>query len=185
MKPLLLERIAIRWVDSGRLTIDRHGQIWRRCQSYSKRAERMAWGGYLRVTVGNSRRGEQITVMAHRLVWQLFFGDIPDDIQINHRNGIKSDNRPANLELATCRENILHAFHVLGTRSCEGTNHSQHRITEQDVISIRLLFADGIKLRQIGWLYGLTSAEVSRVARGKAWSHIPDHIQPARISFSR
>lgn len=43
----------------------------------------------------------------------LVFLDYPanaDDLQINHINGIKGDDKPDNLEWVTCSENIKHAF---------------------------------------------------------------------------
>ena len=42
----------------------------------------------------------------HRLVWSAFNGQIPENIQVNHINEIKTDNRLENLNLMTCKENI-------------------------------------------------------------------------------
>ena len=42
----------------------------------------------------------------HRLVWSAFNGQIPENMQVNHINEIKSDNRLENLNLMTCKENI-------------------------------------------------------------------------------
>ena len=42
----------------------------------------------------------------HRLVWSAFNGQIPENMQVNHINEIKSDNRLSNLNLMTCKENI-------------------------------------------------------------------------------
>jgi hypothetical protein len=62
-------------------------------------------GGYIQAErrAGPSSR-------AHRLVWESVNGPIPDGMQINHRNGIKTDNRLENLELATASENTQHAY---------------------------------------------------------------------------
>lgn len=38
---------------------------------------------------------------AHRVVYELCIGPIPDGMTIDHINGIKHDNRPENLRLAT------------------------------------------------------------------------------------
>ena len=42
----------------------------------------------------------------HRLVWEAFNGSIPEGMQINHLNEIKTDNRLENLSLCTAKENI-------------------------------------------------------------------------------
>ena len=41
----------------------------------------------------------------HRLVWEAFNGQIPEGLQVNHINEIKSDNRLSNLNLMTSKEN--------------------------------------------------------------------------------
>lgn len=41
----------------------------------------------------------------HRLVWEAFNGQIPENMQVNHINEIKTDNRLSNLNLMTAKEN--------------------------------------------------------------------------------
>lgn len=62
--------------------------------------------GYAVVSHGS----ERVNVMAHRFVWEAVYGPIPNGMQINHKNGIKHDNRISNLELVTASENMKHAY---------------------------------------------------------------------------
>lgn len=46
----------------------------------------------------------------HRLVYLTWKGEIPQNMVINHKNGIKNDNSIKNLECCTSSENNKHAY---------------------------------------------------------------------------
>lgn len=60
--------------------------------------------GYYQVVLCKNSKLKAYRV--HRLVWSAFNGQIPENMQVNHINEIKSDNRLENLNLMTCKENI-------------------------------------------------------------------------------
>lgn len=73
--------------------------------------------GYIHIR--SKTKTSSASMLAHRLIWERVHGPIPKGMQINHINGIKSDNRIANLELATPSRNSKHAYEI-GLRSAKG-----------------------------------------------------------------
>jgi len=43
--------------------------------------------------------------LAHRVIYELFYGDIPNKMTVDHINGDRTDNRVENLQLLTRKQN--------------------------------------------------------------------------------
>lgn len=64
--------------------------------------------GYAEVTLGNRKR-----YFVHRLVAFAFCDNHFEGAVVNHKNGIRDDNRAENLEWVSHSENLIHAYRVL------------------------------------------------------------------------
>ena len=52
-------------------------------------------------------------IKLHRLVAMFHLETYSEDLQVNHKNGIKDDNRVENLEMVTNSQNVYHAWNSL------------------------------------------------------------------------
>ena len=122
--------------------------------------------GYFTIQLSNRKRRT-----IHRLVAEAFIGPRPVGMQINHKNGIKNDNRLSNLEYCTPSENMKHCF-ATGLQSNVGERHSRAKLTDAKIIEIRRMLALGFSQIEIGATMGVSSSAISLISSGKRWSHV-------------
>ena len=113
------EYLFIEYIKDGYFEIDNDGRMWRlairKGRNNFAKIHRRKFGykdgrGYIQVAI--SKKGKWYNCLAHRVVWIYFNGEIPDGLEINHKDGIKINNRLENLELVTRSENHKHAFRI-------------------------------------------------------------------------
>lgn len=112
------------------------------------------------------------THKVHQLVSLAFLGPCPEGHEINHKNGIKHDNRPSNLEYVTPQENTRHAIQVLGRTGPTGERHASAKLTERDVLAIRsapLTFTDA---RKLAAKFNVAPNTIWKAYQRKTWRHV-------------
>ncbi len=101
----------------------------------------------------------------HRLVAQKYIPNPENKPQVNHINGIKTDNRVSNLEWNTAKENIKHAFK---TGLCN--NDYKRKLTIDEVREIRSKYKTGnYTQRGLGKEYGISYQGISRIINNKKY----------------
>lgn len=164
-------------IKTGELEIDLSGRIWRNKtrggiksggsrlnQTKRRRAEQKTPVGYL--TIRAMFNYKRIYASAHRVVWQYFHGNIPANMTINHKNGIKYDNRPENIEVVTMSENMKHAFKN-NLRSQWGETNPHAKLSNKDVEIIRNEYATGnYTQKEIGIIFNVCHQTISGIVRG-------------------
>lgn len=119
----------------------------------------------------------------HRLVGIAFIPNPQNKPCINHKNGIKTDNRVENLEWVTYSENHKHAFRNGLKKITEkekretskrfrGSNHPSSKLNEKDIPIIRKMYNNGFSQPVIGKKFGVSQGSITRIITGKSWKHV-------------
>ena len=122
------------------------------------------------VRVGLYLDGTTTWVRVHTLVLEAFKGPRPAGQQARHLNGIRDDNRPANLEWGTVRENCDDQLRH-GTRP-RGMARAGAKLRDADIPLIRAANAAGTSQNALARQYSVTLVAIQQVLNGKTWSHV-------------
>jgi hypothetical protein len=123
------------------------------------------------------KNGKTYYKKVHRLVAQAFLENPHSYEQVNHKNGIKSDNRVENLEWCNNSYNQRHAI-KLGLRKnhSRGVDNNLHKLSEQDVRRIKMAKSLGIKTSELVKIFKVNRHTVSNIFYEKSWKHIKLNI---------
>lgn len=110
--------------------------------------------GYLYINVSDSENRTQRAI--HRLVAEAFIPNTENKPTVNHKNGVKTDNRVENLEWATVAENTKHSFDTGLHKKKFGSDNPQNKLNETDKAFIRRLLIYGARQKDIAKLYNVS-----------------------------
>lgn len=130
--------------------------------------------GYFKIQLGrcNGTRAKRREYL-HRIIYRTFVGPIPSNRSINHVDGDKGNNRLANLELATPRQQIDHARAHRLNRWRTKAGHSRPRLTLGDVREIRRAYAAGdTTYETLAARFGVVKATVGHILQRRTWRHV-------------
>lgn len=119
--------------------------------------------GYLCVTL--SDKGRQKTFTVHGLVAKAFICKTLENVEVNHKNGIKTDNRKENLEWITHKANVQHTYLNLNRRAV--VSEKGHIIGKNNPMSKIILQIEPSNNKVVSEFYSLREAyNKTKINRG-------------------
>jgi DNA-directed RNA polymerase specialized sigma subunit len=112
--------------------------------------------------------------LVHRLIANTFIENKDNNICINHKDGVKTNNNICNLEWVTHSENLKHAYDLKlkipnVISKVKGVDHKLSKLNESDVIKIYNL---NKPQREIASIFNISLSRVNQIKNKKAWVHL-------------
>jgi hypothetical protein len=128
--------------------------------------------GYGHISKNGRSHGHEV---AHRAMWKIKFGPIPEGFQVLH----KCDNpicvNPSHLFLGTTKDNIQDCLKKNRHRHGQlpGETNPNVKLNQKQVLEIRERYSKGgVYQYELAKEYMVTSSQVSSIIRRESWSHI-------------
>lgn len=111
----------------------------------------------------------------HRVIADTFLEKEEGKEQINHKNGIKTDNSIDNLERCTRSENLKHAYNLGLEKIRNGEEHPNHKLTAANVDYIRKVYSKRDKENgavPLSQKFNVDRTTILDIIRRKTWRNV-------------
>jgi hypothetical protein len=116
--------------------------------------------------IGRGRRGDGL-VYTHIAAWEVTHGPVPDGMCVCHKCDNPPCVNPAHLFLGTKADNSRDM--VRKRRHSHGEKHAS-KLTENDVIEVRRLLAEGMTQQAIAERFSVSRSMIGQVGRFNRWA---------------
>lgn len=127
--------------------------------------------GYGKFYVGGDGNPQRY---AHRISWSLANGDIPEGLILCHKCDNPKCINPDHLFLGTQAENMQDASKKGRCKPsmAHGNSSGHNKIDEKDIPDVKKMIAEGVSLKTIADIYGVSKQSIFHIKTGRNWSWI-------------
>lgn len=152
----------------GLYTIDEKGNVFSIRNNKNIKHIKLK-SGYVYVHLCKNGTGQLVRL--HRLVAQHFIPNPNGYKQVNHKNGIKTDNEVSNLEWCNGFYNMQHAIKT-GLFVTSGESNPSAKLTKEQVEAIRTEYVRNSKTHGTTALakkYNVSNVMIGKIVRNECW----------------
>jgi HNH endonuclease len=176
------------------------GTVWVWKDDVWKRMKPWRTAGYRPVVYLKTDDGKGLEVKIQELVLLAFVGPCPPGLVCCHWDDNSMNNDLSNLRWDTPKSNVADCIrNGKSKRSYPGEKNPAAKITENDVVRMREMFASGNYTQgQLAKIFGIAQAKVSAIVSGSGWKTAggpitktghcgrpPKHIREKRLAYQR
>jgi hypothetical protein len=108
----------------------------------------------------------QSPINASRASYIAHVGNVPDDLEVCHKCDTPRCVNPEHLFIGTHSDNMLDCIR-------KGRKNPKRKLSAEDVVSMRMLFASGKKMSTLAVRFGIGRGTVGEIIRREIWKHVP------------
>lgn len=109
------------------------------------------------------------TMLAHRVSYLEFRGEIPEGAKVLHHCDNPSCINPEHLFLGSQKDNVHDMIDKGRKAVLKGSTHPRSKLTVAQVEQVAILRSQGLSQTEVGKALGITQAVVSKIERGDIW----------------
>lgn len=150
-------------------TVERFHEKW----TLNKETGCWEWNASLNANgYGQMKRpGERTNYLAHRLSYEIHYGQIPEDKMVCHTCDNPKCVKPSHLFIGTALDNNRDAA------SKERSTMHNARLNPEKVEAILLMSEQGISQSKIGRSFGVNQQAIFKIVHGLRWKHVYTKFQ--------
>lgn len=161
----------------GNIKVSNFGNVVGKCKKMNFKYDSDGYP-YIRVHFENYKKlydnGEKYMFQrrVHRLVALLFVDNPNNYNEVNHIDGIKTNNHYTNLEWCTRSHNVQHAFDLGLKEGTPGSKNGRAVLNEEIVLECRARYDNGEKISNLSKEYGVTWETMGFAVKRITWKNI-------------
>ncbi len=111
---------------------------------------------------------KRIPRLAHRVCWEVYFGEIPENIKVCHKCDNPSCVNPEHLFLGTQKDNVRDGIEK-GRYENRAMGKRRNKLNYDEVLDIKRLNSEGMTRKELQKKYSVSPTCIAKILNGVSW----------------